>query len=288
MRWVSLSTRYHLDPRLVAAGEAAEVLHLRATAYAGEAETSGFVPEGIPSRLVPRWRPRVASLVAAGLWREVPGGWRLDGWDEDQAVGERLRRRQQADRDWHRKNRARTGGRADSRDDSRADGRARNVVVLSSNNSVYKTRKPVDNFPIQAETRRSGAEYRETCRDDIVPTRAREVLHYTRRPPLPPLPEGDDSPHPNCRDCGTTPRAEHRAAAAILRLDDHRARIQAQLAARDTPQQQDPEVVAKAVAEARRALRLVVPGPRKAAEPRSEAAWCDGTPPPVSDAPRPV
>lgn len=80
MDWFKLSSRYADDPRVVQAGEAAEVLFIRAAAYIAGAETDGFVPLAVVQRLAPRWQPRAVRLVQVGLWVKVEGGYQVPGY----------------------------------------------------------------------------------------------------------------------------------------------------------------------------------------------------------------
>jgi len=106
MRYVQLPSGYYLEDPIVAAGEAAEILHVRATAYCGQAETQGFVRDGMVARLAPtRARARVQALVDAGLWERVDGGYVLLDWDQDGLDALAARRR--ADKERQRRKRHR-------------------------------------------------------------------------------------------------------------------------------------------------------------------------------------
>lgn len=81
MDWVKLSTSYHLDDAIMRAGEAAEVLWLRALTWAAHEETAGRVPTVVIPRLVPgRGEVRAAALVREGLWAPREGGWQFPRW----------------------------------------------------------------------------------------------------------------------------------------------------------------------------------------------------------------
>lgn len=76
-----LMTGYYRHPKMVQAnltsgGELAETLWCRALDHANEHETEGHIAFGVPEILTPtKTKVRVRSLVAAGLWVEVEGGW---------------------------------------------------------------------------------------------------------------------------------------------------------------------------------------------------------------------
>jgi hypothetical protein len=107
MDYIRLWTTFYDDPELIAAGEAAEVLYVRAMAYAGRQETDGFIPKEMPARLTPaKTQPRITALVREGLWVQVEGGWRIVNWERRQTSKEELeasregaRRRQAAKRE---------------------------------------------------------------------------------------------------------------------------------------------------------------------------------------------
>jgi hypothetical protein len=81
--YVPLDVNYPHDAAIRAAGEAAELLYVRALAYCKRVKTDGFVPSydlpvvSIGMRSVPR---RVAALVKHGLWTEEAGGYRVKAW----------------------------------------------------------------------------------------------------------------------------------------------------------------------------------------------------------------
>lgn len=112
MEWVKLRTAFYNDPAIVRAGEAAEVLFVRAMAYCGEQETDGVIPTGVLTRLVgTKASARAAALVREGLWEVIEGGWRFTGWSKNQTSSDELsksregnRARQQRYRDRHTRN----------------------------------------------------------------------------------------------------------------------------------------------------------------------------------------
>ena len=100
--FVPLDVNYMRDPRIRRAGPDAELLYLRALAYAKGGETDGFVHDfdldAIASGLrnVPQ---RVAALVREKAWEEREDGWFITGWFKWNESTEKLRdkKRRQAD-----------------------------------------------------------------------------------------------------------------------------------------------------------------------------------------------
>lgn len=124
VEYVRLYTTYDEDPAVVAAGEAAEVLFVRGIAYAGRAESEGFIPDGQLRRLCPRNAlKRAEKLVLVGLWcRDVErGGYQIRSWEKLQPEHDALAERRRSDRE--RKARERQKSRGKSRDLSRDDSR---------------------------------------------------------------------------------------------------------------------------------------------------------------------
>ncbi|WP_372733591.1 hypothetical protein [Nocardioides sp.] len=99
MDWVKLSTSFYNDAAVMRAGEAAEVLFVRAMAYCGDQENAGIVPKEALPRLCPtRGIPRARALVREGLWEVVEGGWRFVNWHRHQETREQLDARRVAGR----------------------------------------------------------------------------------------------------------------------------------------------------------------------------------------------
>lgn len=91
MDWVKLATNYYDDAALMRAGEAAEVLFLRALAYCGDQENDGTVPHEALARLTPtRGKARASALVREGLWKPVPQGWSIVSWSKHQESKDQL------------------------------------------------------------------------------------------------------------------------------------------------------------------------------------------------------
>lgn len=106
--WFKQRTGYYRKPEMQAAGERAEVLHMRAKDYCAEAETGGYVPASVLPMLTPvGWKQRVAALVAVGLWERTQAGYRIVDWEEDQAELEAYAARKRSDRERKRAQRER-------------------------------------------------------------------------------------------------------------------------------------------------------------------------------------
>lgn len=100
--YVPLDVNYLRDPRIRRAGPDAELLYIRALAYAKGGETDGFVHDydldviGVGLKNLPI---RVASLVREKAWEERDGGWFICGWFRwNESTGSlRDKRKRQAD-----------------------------------------------------------------------------------------------------------------------------------------------------------------------------------------------
>ena len=81
--YVPLDVNYMRDPRIRRAGPDAELLYLRALAYAKGGETEGMVYDydleviAVGLKNVPA---RVAALIREKAWEEREGGWFICGW----------------------------------------------------------------------------------------------------------------------------------------------------------------------------------------------------------------
>lgn len=94
--YVPLDVNFMRDPRIRRAGPDAEILYVRALAYAKGGETEGMVYDydldviAIGLRNVPA---RVAALIREKAWEEREGGWFICGWFKWNEPVERLRSR---------------------------------------------------------------------------------------------------------------------------------------------------------------------------------------------------
>lgn len=83
MEFIKVDTRYYLEDAMIAAGEKAEVLWMRAKAHCGGIENDGFIPTALLPRLCPTSSmARARALVREGLWVQVDGGFRFAVWDQ--------------------------------------------------------------------------------------------------------------------------------------------------------------------------------------------------------------
>ena len=81
--YVPLDVNYMRDPRIRRAGPEAELLYLRALAYAKGGETDGFVHDydiDVIAIGLKNVTTRVARLVREKAWEEREGGWFITGW----------------------------------------------------------------------------------------------------------------------------------------------------------------------------------------------------------------
>jgi hypothetical protein len=111
--WVRISTGYYDDPRIIAVGEAAELLFVRAIAWSKRNRSDGWLPGDCVDRLVARGgRARADRLVEVGAFEVDPerGGYVIRSyasWQETtveiEAQREELRRRGRrgAEARWH-------------------------------------------------------------------------------------------------------------------------------------------------------------------------------------------
>lgn len=101
--WVRLDTTFPTNPKLLAMlgekdGHRAALLFVCSLSHCGAQGADGFITrEALPFI---HGRPKDAEmLVRFGFWREQPGGWLINGWDEFQETSEETqarRRRAQA------------------------------------------------------------------------------------------------------------------------------------------------------------------------------------------------
>ena len=81
--YVPLDVNYMRDPRIRRAGSDAELLYIRALAYAKGGETDGMVHDydlDVIAVGLPKVLARVSALVREKAWEEREGGWFIAGW----------------------------------------------------------------------------------------------------------------------------------------------------------------------------------------------------------------
>lgn len=78
-QYVRVDTKFASHPKVLDIGPLGEAMWLRGLCYAGEQMTDGFVPTGFIRRMgdIPDALAVASSLVAAGLWSEVEGGFQV-------------------------------------------------------------------------------------------------------------------------------------------------------------------------------------------------------------------
>lgn len=109
MLYAQLSSTYYLRGGLIRAGEAAEILWVRAKAWSMDQETDGVIPREILPRLTPtRGQARVNALLREGEWVEVPSGWQFVDWD--QITTSQMEEKRASGRDRQARHRTRRNG----------------------------------------------------------------------------------------------------------------------------------------------------------------------------------
>lgn len=81
--YVPLDVNYMRDPRIRRAGHDAELLYIRALAYAKGGETDGFVHDydlEVIAVGLTKVQARVEALVREKAWEPRDGGWFIAGW----------------------------------------------------------------------------------------------------------------------------------------------------------------------------------------------------------------
>lgn len=100
MDWCRLSAGYYRDPAIAQAGEAAELLFVRALSYCAEQETGGIVPLAVLPVLTPtKPEQRAAALVKHRLWLREGDHFRVRSWERIQEALEAEAERRRKDRD---------------------------------------------------------------------------------------------------------------------------------------------------------------------------------------------
>jgi hypothetical protein len=78
-----LITGYYRHPKMLAAGEAAEVMFCRGLDYCAEHGTGGRIPSAAAVQLCPtKTKARTDALVRVGLWHVTDDGWDVHDYSE--------------------------------------------------------------------------------------------------------------------------------------------------------------------------------------------------------------
>lgn len=78
MTWTRLDDHFLDHPKILAAGERAELLHIHGLIYANKHLTDGFIPNSAVKLLLHNpQRGSVDRLVELGIWKVVDGGYEI-------------------------------------------------------------------------------------------------------------------------------------------------------------------------------------------------------------------
>lgn len=89
MPWFKVDDQLAVNMKVLAAGNTAMGLWVRAGSWCAAQLTNGFVPDGMVPVLGGSRRDAEA-LHAAGLWHAAEGGWQFHDWDEYQPTREQV------------------------------------------------------------------------------------------------------------------------------------------------------------------------------------------------------
>ena len=97
MTWFKVDDNLAHHPKVIAAGNAALGLWVRAGSWAAQQLTDGFVPDTVLPAL--GTKKQADQLVAAGLWSRVLGGYVFHEWTERQPTRDEVETRRKRDRE---------------------------------------------------------------------------------------------------------------------------------------------------------------------------------------------
>lgn len=107
MDWCRLSSSYYLDPAVVGAGEAAEVLFTRLLAYCAEKETRGRVPKSVLPYLAPtKTKQRTDALLRENVLLDDGTHVVLRSWERWQEAHDSLAEKRRKEREKKARQRA--------------------------------------------------------------------------------------------------------------------------------------------------------------------------------------
>lgn len=117
MGWFKVDDQLAFHAKIVAAGNAAMGLWIRAGSWSSAQLTDGFIPVHMANAMANGMANECDALVTAGLWDEVDGGFQFHDWSHFQPSAEEEREK--------RRNRSLAGKKgAAARWDSKPDGKS--------------------------------------------------------------------------------------------------------------------------------------------------------------------
>lgn len=97
MTWFLVDDNLTFHRKVIAAGNAAMGLWVRAGAQAARELSDGYVPKSMANQL--GTRPQIAALIRVGLWRDVDGGYEFHDWLDINDSRERVQEKRRSNRD---------------------------------------------------------------------------------------------------------------------------------------------------------------------------------------------
>lgn len=88
MTWFKVDDTLAFHPKVLAAGNAAMGLWVRAGSWSAQQLKDGFVPDSVVATL--DGKTAAKKLEEVGLWHRVDGGWQFHGWQERQPTREQV------------------------------------------------------------------------------------------------------------------------------------------------------------------------------------------------------
>ena len=105
MPWLKVSDTLSWNPQIVAAGNAATGLWVRAGAWSMQQLTDGYVPAAIAKSMGSP--AEIKQLVAVGLWIEEGDGYRFPDWLDEQPSSDKIKKDRAAAAERQKKARSR-------------------------------------------------------------------------------------------------------------------------------------------------------------------------------------
>jgi hypothetical protein len=97
MTWFLVDDNLTFHRKVIAAGNAAMGLWVRAGAQSARELSDGFVPKSMANQL--GTRAQIAALIRVGLWRDVDGGYEFHDWLDINDSRERVQEKRRSNRD---------------------------------------------------------------------------------------------------------------------------------------------------------------------------------------------